>query len=348
MVSSVAAFRKVAVASVAATALFVSPLFSAIAQAASINGAGATFPELLYKKYSQEYQKKTNNQVNYQAVGSGAGIRQVIAGVVQFGGSDAAMTDDQMKDGEAGKRGILLIPTAGGAVVPVFNVSGVSNLKLSKSALAGIFSGKITKWNDDAIAKENSGVKLPGDSIKPIVRADGSGTTFIFTNHLSAVDAYFKGRVGVGTAPKWSNNPLKERGNAGVSSGVKRTPNSIGYVEYAFAKSNGLSIADVQDAGGNFVQPNIGNINEAIGSIQLPDNFRAFVGEPSKGYPIVGLTWMMVYKKYATAQQANDVKSWMKWVLTDGQAINNSLDFSQMNSDTVNRALQAVETISAQ
>lgn len=347
MVSSVAAFRKVAATSVVATALFVSPLFSAIGQAASITGAGATFPELLYKKYSREYQKKTNNQVNYQAVGSGAGIRQVIAGVVDFGGSDAAMTDDQMKDGKAGERGILLIPTAGGAVVPIFNLNGVPNLKLSKEALGGIFGGKITKWNDPAIAKDNPGVKLPSDSIKPVVRADGSGTTFIFTNHLSAVNSYFKGRVGVGTAPKWSNNPLKERGNAGVAGAVKKTPNTIGYVEYAFAKTNGLSVAEVQDASGNFVSPNINNINEAIGSIQLPSNFRAFVGEPSQGYPIVGLTWMMVYQKYDSAEKADAVKSWMKWVLTEGQGFNNELDFSKMSSDTVNRALQAVDTISA-
>jgi phosphate transport system substrate-binding protein len=335
----------VAVSALAVT-FAVSPILTSIAQAGNLKGAGATFPQLLYEEYIKAFQKQNPGiKVSYQSVGSGAGIRQTIAGVVDFGGSDAAMTDAQMGEGDAGKRGILLIPTAGGAVVPVYNVSGVNNLNLSRESLAGIFSGKITKWDDAKIKKDNPGANLPGAKINTVVRADGSGTTFIFTNHLSAVDSYFKGRVGVGTAPKWSNDPLKAKGNAGIGSTVSKTANSIGYVEFSFAKSNGLKTAGVQDASGAFVQPSLENTNEAISSLTFPDNFRVFEGKPSKGYPIAGLTWMMVYKSYDKPETAKDVKTWMKWVLTDGQNINATKDFAKIDSAVAQRALSEIEKI---
>jgi phosphate transport system substrate-binding protein len=347
MAFTVSSLQRVAASSVLAAALAVSPIVSSIAQAASLKGAGASFPALLYEQYIKEFQKKNpGTKVSYQAIGSGGGIRQVQAGTVDFGGSDAAMTDAQISEGEAGKRGILLIPTAGGAVVPVFKVSGVDNLKLSRSVLPAIFSGQITTWNDKKIQADNPGVKLPSSKINLVVRADGSGTTFIFTNHLSAVNSYFKGRIGVGTAPKWTVDVLKGKGNAGVASTVKGTDNSIGYVEYSYAKQNGLKIADVQDASGSFVQPSLDNTNEAISAIAFPENFRVFEGNPKKGYPIVGVTWMMLYKQYPNADTANAVKSWMKWVLTDGQELNASKDFARMNSDVTQRALQQVESIS--
>jgi phosphate transport system substrate-binding protein len=335
----------VAISALAVT-FAVSPILTSIAQAANLKGAGATFPQLLYEEYIKAFQKQNPNiKVSYQAIGSGAGIRQTVAGVVDFGGSDAAMTDAQMGEGDAGKRGILLIPTAGGAVVPVYNVSGVNNLNLSRESLAGIFSGKITKWDDAKIKQDNPGASLPNTKINTVVRADGSGTTFIFTNHLSAVDSYFKGRVGVGTAPKWSNDPLKAKGNAGVGSTVSKTANSIGYVEFSFAKSNGLKTAGVQDAAGKFVQPSLENTNEAISSISFPDNFRVFEGKPSKGYPIVGVTWMMLYRQYPNAETAKDVKTWMKWVLTDGQKLNSSKDFASIDGATVQRALSKIDEI---
>jgi phosphate transport system substrate-binding protein len=338
--------RRVATTSALAVVLIASPILSTIAQAANIKGAGATFPQLLYEEYIKAFQSKNGDtKVSYQAIGSGGGIRQVIAGVVDFGGSDAAMTDAQMTDGEAGKRGILLIPTAGGAVVPVFNVDGVSGLNLSRESLAGIFSGKITKWDDDKIKKDNPGAKLPSSKINVVVRADGSGTTFIFTNHLSAVDGYFKGRVGVGTAPKWTTDPLKGKGNAGVASTVSKTKNSIGYVEFSFAQQNRLKIAGVQDARGNFIQPSLQNTNEAIAAINFPGNFRIFEGNPSQGYPIVGITWMMAYKKYDDPKQAEAVKKWLTWVLTDGQKLNSGKDFAEIPQSVRDRALQEVSTI---
>jgi phosphate transport system substrate-binding protein len=348
MAFSVNYLRRAVTLSALTTVLVASPLLSTIAQAANLKGAGATFPQLLYEEYIKEFQKKNSDiKVSYQGIGSGGGIRQVIAGVVQFGGSDAAMTDAQMADGKAGERGIILIPTAGGAVVPIFNVAGVNDLKLSREALAGIFSGKITKWNDDKIKKDNPGVNLPGSKINTVVRADGSGTTFIFTNHLSAVDSYFKGRVGVGTAPKWANDPLKGRGNPGVASMVSKTKDSIGYVEYSYAKQNNIRIASVQDADGNFVQPSLESTNEALSNITFPANFRVFEGDPKKGYPIVGVTWMMVYKQYPNKEEAEAVKKWLRWVLTDGQNLNANKDFARIDSATTQRALQEVEKITS-
>jgi phosphate transport system substrate-binding protein len=345
MAFSVSLLRRAVTTTAFTAAIVISPLLSAIAQAGSIAGAGATFPEPLYNEYIKAYQAKNpGEKVSYQAIGSGGGIRQVQAGAVDFGGSDAAMTDAQMDTGKAKERGILLIPTAGGAVVPVINLPGVSNLKLSRAALAGVFSGKITKWNDPKIVADNPGVTLPDSAVKTVVRADGSGTTFIFTNHLSAIDAYFKGRVGVATAPQWTTDPLKGRGNAGVASTVQKTKNSIGYVEWAFAKNNNLTIVSVQDKSGAYVQPSLEGINTAVASIKFPENFRAFDGNPS-GYPITGITWMMAYKQYPDAAKAASVKNWLKWVLTDGQNINNGKDYAKIGSSDTQRALSVVETI---
>lgn len=345
MAFSVSSLRRAATTTAFAATIVISPLFAAIAQAGSIAGAGATFPEPLYTEYIKAYQAKTpGEKVSYQGIGSGGGIRQVQAGAVDFGGSDAAMTDEQMNTGKAKERGILLIPTAGGAVVPVINLPGVKELKLSNKALAGIFSGKVTTWNAPEIAADNAGVTLPADKIRSVVRADGSGTTFIFTNHLSAVDSYFKGRVGAATAPQWTNDPLKGRGNAGVASTVQKTKNSIGYVEWSFAKQNGLTIVSVQDKSGQYVQPSMDGINKAVASITFPENFRKFEGNP-EGYPITGITWMIAYKQYPDAAKATSVKNWLKWVLTDGQSINNSKDYAQIGSKDTQRAIQQVESI---
>lgn len=347
MAFSVSSLRRAATTTMLTAVIVASPVFSAIVQAASLNGAGASFPALLYQEYIKQYQAKNpGSKVNYQAIGSGGGIRQVQAGTVHFGGSDAAMTDAQMQAGKAGERGVILIPTAGGAVTPIINLPGVSDLKLSREALADIFSGRISKWNDPKIAKANPGVSLPNDKIRPVVRADGSGTTFIFTNHLSAVNPYFKGRVGVSTAPQWSNDPLKGRGNAGVASTVQKTRNSIGYVEYSYAKANNLTMAAVEAKNGQFVKPSLENTNEALSAIKFPENFRVFEGNPAQGYPIVGVTWMIVYKQYPTAAETEAVKQWMRWVLTDGQEVNASKDFARFGGETTQRALQLVDQIS--
>jgi len=342
MVISTRAFRRTAAATAFAAALTVSPLLAAIAQALTLNGAGATFPAPLYERYFRDFRAATGGfQVNYQAVGSGAGIRQVVAGTVDFGGSDAAMTDAQIAQVS---RGVILVPTAGGAVTLAYNLPGITNLKISRAVMGGIFSGQITRWKDPKIVADNAGVNLPDSAIKPVVRADSSGTTFVFTNHVSAVDPYFKGRIGVGTAPNWTINPIRGRGNAGVAAQVKRTSGSIGYVELATAKQSNLTTASVQNKKGDFVAPTLESTEIALSTLTFPDNFRVFANDPEDGYPIAGLTWIMVYKKYATAEQADGVKRLVQWMLTDGQKLNNDLDYTKVPDSVAQKAIQTVNS----
>jgi phosphate transport system substrate-binding protein len=341
MVLSATAFRRAVTASVVTAAIAFSPVLTAIAEAVTLNGAGATFPALLYERYISEFKKKNPGAtVNYQAIGSGGGIRQVIAGVVDFGGSDAAMTDEDMKKVN---RGVILVPTAGGAVTPIYNLPGVTNLKLSREVLPDIFAGRITRWNDPKIVKDNPGVNLPNSEIKTVVRADGSGTTFIFTNHLSSVSPYFKGRVGVGTAPKWTTNPLKGRGNPGVAALVQKTQGSLGYVEHSYAEKNKISMAAVQNKKGEFLTPSVDSANKALSTVQFPDNFRVFEGDPTDGYPITGLTWMMVYRQYDSKEKSDAMKQWVEYVLTEGQNLNAQLGFTRIPPEVAQRALQQVK-----
>jgi phosphate transport system substrate-binding protein len=334
--------RAVTTSVVAATVAF-SPMFGAIAQAETLNGAGATFPQPLYERYAREIKKKFPDiKVNYQGIGSGGGINQTIAGTVDFGASDAAMTDAEI--GKV-KNGVILVPTAGGAIAVVYNIPGVKNLKLSRKTLPDIFSGRITNWNDAKIKADNPGVNLPNSPIKPVVRADGSGTTFIFTNHLSAINAYFKGAVGANKAPKWAlGNVLKGKGNPGVANLVSRTQGSIGYVEDSFATANKLNVAQVQNKQGQFLAPSLKAANAALSNVNFPDNYRVFVGDPGQGYPIVGLTWIMVYKKYPTPAKANAVKKFVNWALTDGQKINDDLNYTSIPAGVVKRVLNTVNT----
>ncbi len=340
MFFSVSTLRQVATTSFVAAAIAFSPILTAIAEAIELNGAGATFPAPLYERYWAELRRDIPElQVNYQAIGSGGGIRQMIAGTVDFGGSDAAMTDAQM---EQVSRGVILVPTAGGAVSIVYNLPGVNNLRLPRSVYPAIFSGQITRWNDPQIAAANPGVDLPDMPIRSVVRADSSGTTFIFTNHLSAIDPYFRGRVGVGTAPRWTTTPIQGRGNPGVAAQVARTRGAIGYVEYAYAKQNNLQTAQLENRTGEYVAPSLETTEQALSSLVFPDNFRVFVDDPSAGYPIAGLTWMMVYRQYSDAETADAVKQLVEWVLTDGQAINNSLDYTRIPESVAERALETV------
>ncbi|MCU0569235.1 MAG: phosphate ABC transporter substrate-binding protein PstS [Oculatellaceae cyanobacterium Prado106] len=341
MILSARAVRRSVAASAFAATLAFSPLLSAIAQAITLNGAGATFPAPLYQRYFNDFRRDSNITVNYQAVGSGAGIRQVIAGTVEFGGSDAAMTDAQIE--QVGDRGVILVPTAGGAVTMTYNLPGVSTLRLSRAVFPAIFSGQITRWNDSRIAADNPGVTLPDLPIKPVVRADSSGTTFIFVNHLSAINPYFRGRVGVSTAPNWTVGQLKGRGNAGVAAQVQRTEGAIGYVELSYATQNNMKMAQVQNKKNEFITPSLEETEKALETLSFPDNFRVFVDDPEEGYPIAGLTWIMVYKKYPTAEEANAVKTMVEWILTKGQELNNSLNYTRIPNAVAQRALQTVQ-----
>nr|QAT92866.1 alkaline phosphatase and phosphate transporter [Anabaena sp. FACHB-1299] len=341
MIFSTTVLQHVFSTAVVAAAVTVTPIFTATAQAQTLNGAGATFPAPLYERYAREVRKKHPElRINYQGIGSGGGIRQTIAGTVDFGGSDAAMTDSDMAKVQ---RGVILVPTAGGAVSVVYNVPGVNNLRLSRKTLPAIFSGQITNWNDASIRADNPGVNLPNQPIRFVVRADSSGTTFIFTNHLSSINGYFRGRIGANTAPRWTlPNVLRGKGNPGVASLVARTPGSIGYVEYGYAVANKLRSAQIQNKRGEFVAPSLQTANAALSSVTFPDNFRTFVGDPGQGYPIVGLTWMMVYRNYPTAAKAEAVRKWINWVLTDGQQFNDDLNYTRIPSDVARRVLQTV------
>lgn len=350
MLLSKTTFRRTATASAVAIALSLGPVLAAVAQTLTLNGAGATFPEPLYQRYISEFQKKNSDiQVNYQGIGSGGGIKQLTAETVDFAGSDAAMTDEEI---EKVDRGVVFVPTAGGPVAIVYNLPGVpDNLKLSQEVLPDIFAGKISRWNDPKIAAENPGVDLPNRTIKLAVRADSSGTTFIFTNALSAIDPYFKGRVGANKAPRWPGRPIKSKGNPGVAQLVKKTPGTIGYVESSFAETNQLQTALVENQQGQFVAPTIKNANLALANVKFNQDFRIDfdkLGDPAAGYPITGLTWIMVYKQYPDAAKAQAIKKFVEYALTEGQDLNDDLVYTEIPEEITTQVIETVNnTVSA-
>ena len=324
-------------------AVAVSVLGTQLAAVANITltGAGATFPQPLYERYVREMRKAHPDiKVNYQSIGSGGGVKQTIARTVDFGASDAAMSDEEIAKV---KGGVLMIPTAGGAVTVPYNLPGVKNLRLSREVLTGIFMGKITKWSDPKIAVANKGMKLPNMAIKPAVRADGSGTSFIFTNHLSAISPEFKSAVGVSKEPKWPSTFLKGKGNPGVAASVKQTPGGIGYVEYETALKNGLTSALVQNGSGQYVAPSLRATNLALSDVQFPANFRAFDANSNQGYPISGLTWLLIPKTQKNPEKAKAIKTMVKWMLTSGQQFNDDLNYTSIPSAVAQRAISAVE-----
>lgn len=346
MAFSPTALRRAVTTSAVTVAIAFGPLLTAIAQAIPLTGAGATFPEPLYQRYFAEFQKKfPDTKVNYQGIGSGGGIKQLTAGTVDFAGSDTAMTD---KEAAAVSQGVLYVPTAGGPVAVVYNLPGApNNLKLSREVLPDIFSGKITRWNDPRIVADNPGVNLPGQTIRLATRADSSGTSFIFTNHLSAIDPYFKGRVGATKSPRWPGQPLSAKGNPGVAQIVKRTPNTIGYVEASFATTNKLKTALLQDKQGAYIGPTLAAANQALASVKFNPDFRVDfekLGDPVAGYPITGLTWLMVYKQYPDPAKADAVKKMVQWTLNEGQELNDDLSYTRVPQPVADGVVQAVNT----
>lgn len=346
MVMSKTTFRRAFTASAIAGVMALVPLVDAIAQkAVTLNGAGATFPEPLYQRYFSELRKGSQAvQVNYQGIGSGGGIRQLTAGSVDFAGSDTALTD---AEAAKVKNGVLYVPTAGGPVAVVYNLSGVSNLKLSRKVLPAIFSGQITKWNDPQIAAANPGAKLPNTQIKLAVRADSSGTSYIFTNALSAMNSYFKGRIGPNRSPKWPGKPVSGKGNPGVAQIVKRTQGSIGYVEASFATNNKLQTALVQNSKGAYVAPTLAEANKALNAVQFNPDYRVTfskLGNPGDGYPITGLTWLVVNKNYTQPGDAAAVKRMVQWIMTNGQQFNDDLGYTRIPQSVAGRVVQSVNS----
>ncbi len=319
--------------------------------ALSINGAGATFPYPMYSKWFDEYHKKnTNLQINYQSIGSGGGIKQVTEGTVDFGATDGPMNDDQLKAyQEKHGSGILHFPTVLGAVVPTYNITGVdAALNFTPDALAGIFLGKITKWNDPAIAGANKGVKLPAEDIVVVHRADGSGTTYCWTDYLSKVSEEWKTKVGKGTSVNWPVG-LGGKGNEGVTGTVKNTPNSIGYVELIYAESNKIPYGSVQNASGAVVKASLAAVSAAAAGAakDMPDDFRVSItNAPGKAsYPISTFTWLLIPQKFSDATKRDALKGFLKWALADGQGYAESLSYANLPKEVVAKEVKAIDKI---
>ncbi len=324
---------------VAALTLSVGTLGEAIAQ--TLEGAGASFPAPLYERYFQQLKQDTGITVNYNSVGSGKGIESFLQDTVDFAGTDAPPVAAEI---EQMPKGLVMVPTAGGAVAVVYNLPGVTELKLSQSVLPDIFAGKITKWSDRKIAKDNPGVDLPDLPIKTVVRADGSGTTFIFSRHLSAASPIFSRKVGAYRKPEWPGNPLEGEKNDGVAALVKENEGAIGYVQDTFARQNNLSTAMLENLRGDFVKPSLEEANKALSGLRFYQDFTpANEANPDEGYPIVGVTWLLIKQNYDSSEQASAVKKMVDWVLNQGQDLNNSLEYTRVPENIAAKILDRVE-----
>ncbi len=291
-------------------------------------GAGASFPAPLYSKWASDYNKATGVKINYQSVGSGAGLKQIEAKTVDFGASDAPLKDEELK-----AKGLVQFPTVIGGIVPVINVAGIKpgELKLSGQVLGDIYLGKITKWNDAAIVALNPGVALPDAAIAPVRRADGSGTTFGFTNYLSKVNPEWKSKVGEGTAVNWPTG-AGGKGNEGVAAFVGRLPNSIGYVEYAYVKQNKMNYAKLQNAAGNFVSPDDENFKAAAAGADWEKSFyQILTNQPGKdAWPITSATFILMNKSQDKPAQATTALKFFDWAYKNGDKTAGDLDYVPM------------------
>jgi phosphate transport system substrate-binding protein len=323
----------------------------ASAQALLINGAGATFPYPIYSKWFDEYHKKDGNiQINYQSVGSGAGIKQVTEGTVDFGASDGPMNDEQLKAFQDKHGfGILHFPTVLGAVVPTYNIPGVTGaLNFTPEALAGIFLGKITKWDDPAIAGANKGVSLPSAEIVVVHRSDGSGTTYVWTDYLSKVSTEWKDKVGKGTSVNWPVG-LGGKGNEGVTGQIKNAPNSIGYVELIYAVSNNIPYGSVKNSSGAFVKADLASVSAAAAAAAktIPDDFRVSITNPASktAYPIASFTWLLMPAKFSDVAKRDALKGFLKWMLADGQNYAEQLSYAKLPKEVVAKEKKALDSI---
>jgi phosphate transport system substrate-binding protein len=312
-----------------------------------LNAAGATFPYPIYSKWFDQYhQTHPNVQINYQSIGSGGGIRQLLDKTVDFGASDGPMTDDQLKQASVP---VLHFPTVLGAAIPTYNVPGVQvDLKFTPEALAGIFLGKITKWNDPAIASANSGVKLPGDDIVVVHRSDGSGTSYIWTDYLSKVSPQWNTSVGKATSVKWPVG-LGGKGNEGVTALVQQTPGAIGYVELIYAVQNKIPYGQVKNTSGVFVKADLASVSAAAAATAkfMPDDFRVSItnAEGKGAYPISSFTWLLVPSKIDDAGKREVVKDFLKWMMTDGQASCEALAYAKLPKEVVAKEMKAIAKI---
>jgi phosphate transport system substrate-binding protein len=310
-----------------------------------INGAGATFPYPIYSKWFAEYNKRHPEvQINYQSIGSGGGIRQLTNQTVFFGATDGPMTEEQLK---AAPGPVLHLPTVLGAVVPVYNLPDVkAELKFSGPLLADIYLGRITKWNDPAVAKLNPGVTLPASDIVAVRRSDGSGTTYIFVDYLSKVSTDFRSKVGVNTSVNWPVG-VGGKGNEGVAGLVSQTPGAIGYVELIYALQNKIPYGAVQNAAGDFVRASPESVTTAAASATVPPDFRVSItNAPGAGaYPISSFTWLLLMQQPTDGARARAMVDFVRWAITDGQAFATELGYAALPDNVVKQELAALDTI---
>jgi len=317
-----------------------------------LKGAGATFPSLLYKRWFSAYHGiHPDTYIKYAAVGSGEGVRRFIGKntpeeeLVDFGASDAAMTDAQIAETN---NNTLMVPATAGCVVLAYNLPGFQgDLKLSRKAYAGIFLGEIKNWNDPLIAQSNPGVKLPNLTIVTVVRLDSSGTTFAFTRNLDAISERWRGQFGPATLVNWPGDAMRAKGNEGVAGLIEKSVGSIGYVGYEFARRIGLRMAALENKDGKYVQPSEQSCAAALASVEMPENLRAFVPDPSgaNAYPISTFSWVLLRKSYKDAQTAEAVRKFFQWSLQDGQRYASELGYVPLPASVVEKALAAVNSV---
>ncbi|MGB0050009.1 MAG: phosphate ABC transporter substrate-binding protein PstS [Terriglobales bacterium] len=311
-----------------------------------LNGAGATFPYPMYSKWFSEYHKlHPDVEINYQSIGSGGGIRQVLNGTVDFGASDGPMTDEQLKEA---KTKILHIPTVLGADVPAYNIPGVnSEIKFTPEALAGIFLGKIQRWNDPAITQVNPGVKFPDKPIIVVHRSDGSGTTYIFTDSLSKVSKEWEATVGKGTSVKWPVG-LGGKGNEGVAGQIQQLEGSIGYIELIYAVENKITYGSVRNAAGNFVKASLEGVTEAAASSpKMPADFRVSITDaPGKtAYPISSFTWLLIPEQAQDPKKGKIIADFLNWMVTDGQKMAGQLSYAPLPANVAEKVKAAIKQV---
>jgi len=310
----------------------------------TLQGAGASFPAPLYQRWAQEFAKQNPDiQVNYQSVGSGAGVKQFTQHLVDFGASDAAMKDEEIAQV---KEGALMLPATAGSIVLAYNLPELEHIKLPREVYPQIFLGEVTKWNDPKIAEANPGMDLPDMPITVATRSDGSGTTYVFTQHLSAINPAFDKEVGTGKSVTWPTG-VASKGNEGVTATVKQTPGAIGYVEYGYAKHNDLEMAELQNKAGKFVKPTDESASATLASVELPENMRIWPTDPTgeADYPIATFTWLLVYKSYEDQAKLDALKKFINYGLTDGQKLAPELGYVPLPETVVAKVQAALDTV---
>lgn len=318
----------------------------ALAGNVDVVGAGASFPAPLYNRWFNEISQQNQQlQVDYQSVGSGAGVERFTQQLVNFGASDVAMKDEEIAKVD---RGVLMLPMTAGSIVLAYNLPGVeTGLKLTRETYVDILLGKITKWNDPKIANANPGVNLPDTNITVVHRSDGSGTTGVFTQHLSAISSEWKDKVGSGKTVEWPTG-IGGAKNDGVTAQINQTPGAIGYIEYGFAKTAGLNVAALENKEGSFIMPTDSSASQALAAVELPENLRAFISDPegADSYPIVTYTWLLAYRQYDDPEVAKALEAVIEYALTEGQTISPQLGYIPLPQNVRVKVAEAADVIS--